>query len=171
MVKGSCRSALSLKLLSPNVSIGGSVMASSGFLTEALWNRRVAEKNGHPQLKRMPVRDAIASPLNICFAIVPASQQRRFSFDSISLCRRDSESALGKSFLLSTRLSELAPSGAWVEGLIQAARCRTKMPDRIVGARLWRAIFARWTVLSCHELPPCLGRASTGAHRCHSSGP
>ena len=102
-------------------------MASSGFLTEALWNRRVAEKNGHPQLRRRPVRDAIASPLNICvFPIVPASQQRRFSFDSISLCRRDSESALGKSFLLSTRLSELAPSGAWVEGLIQAARCRTR---------------------------------------------
>jgi hypothetical protein len=31
-----------------------------------------------------------------------------------------------------------------------------KMPDRIVGARLWRAIFARWTVLSCHGLPPFL---------------
>jgi hypothetical protein len=99
------------------------------------------------------------------FPIVPASQQRRFPFDSISLCRRDSESALGKSFLLFTRLSELAPSGAWVEGLIQAARCRTKMPDRIVGARLWRAISARWTVLSYHELPPCLGRVLTGAHR------
>jgi hypothetical protein len=45
-----------------------------------------AQKNGHPQLERMPVRDAIASPLNICvFSYVPASQQRRFSFDSISL--------------------------------------------------------------------------------------
>jgi hypothetical protein len=120
---------------------------------------------------RRPVRDAIASPLNICFAIVPASQQRRFSFDSISLCRRDSESALGKSFLLSTRLSELAPSGAWVEGLIQAARCRTRCLTELLAPAFWRAMFARWTVLSYHELPPNLGRASTGAHRCHSSGP
>jgi hypothetical protein len=129
-------------------------------------------KKTGPIPRRRPVRDAIASSVNIrVFPIVPASQQRRFPFDSISLCRRDSESALGKSFLLFTRLSELAPSGAWVEGLIQAARCRTKMPDRIVGARLWRAILARWTVLSCHELPPCLGRVLTGAHRFHSSGP
>jgi hypothetical protein len=109
-------------------------------------------KKTGPIPRRRPVRDAIASSVNIrVFPIVPASQQRRFPFDSISLCRRDSESALGKSFLLFTRLSELAPSGAWVEGLIQAARCRTKMPDRIVGARLWRAILARWTVLSYHE--------------------
>jgi hypothetical protein len=57
--------------------------------------------------RRRPVRDAIASSVNICvFPTVPASQQRRFPFDSISLCRRDSESALGKSFLLFTRLSE-----------------------------------------------------------------
>jgi hypothetical protein len=30
------------------------------------------------------------------------------------------------------------------------------MPDRIVGARLWRAILARWHVLSYHALPPFL---------------
>jgi hypothetical protein len=36
------------------------------------------------------------------------------------------KSAMEKSFLLAARLSELAPSGAWVEGLIQAARCRTR---------------------------------------------
>jgi hypothetical protein len=105
------------------------------------------------------------------FFVVPASQQRRFPFNSISLSRR-SEAAFGK--VLPFNLLALTSrhlSGALVEGLIQAASMPNKMPDRIVGARLWRAMFARWTVISYHGLPPSLRRASTRAHRVHSSGP
>ena len=73
----------------------------------------------------MPVHDAIASPLNLLAFRVARLLARPPTF-SVSLCRRDSESALEKSFLWFARLSELAPSGAYVEGLIQAARCRTR---------------------------------------------
>src|SRR5262249_35413952 len=77
--------------------------------------------------QRRPVFDAIASKFSISRCpIMPALQLRRFSFDSISPLPARFRVCFGKVLPFGTRPSESAPSGAWVEGLIQAARCRTR---------------------------------------------
>jgi hypothetical protein len=58
-------------------------------------------------------------------SFVPALEQRRIPFYSIPYLG-EIRVCFGEVLPSFARLSELAPSGAQVEGLIQAARCRTR---------------------------------------------
>ena len=61
-----------------------------------------------------------------CLSFYARPSAGALSIDSISPLPARFRVCFGKVLPLVTRPSELAPSGAWVEALIQAARCRTR---------------------------------------------
>src|SRR5262245_23855512 len=102
-------------------------MVLSEFSGKVLRNVSFTQKNGPPFPKGGPFLTLSRRSEYQCLSYYARpSAKALFIWFDLSPCRQDFESALEKSFLFFTRPSESAPSGAWVEGLIQAARCRTR---------------------------------------------
>ncbi len=96
----------------------------------------------------------------VCFARLTA---KALPSGSISSLPAKFRVCFGKVLPLIARLSELAPSGAKVEGLIQAARCRTRCLIELLAPAFGGLYGPGGLVSPVIILPPNLRRAVTGA--------